>query len=117
MAQVQGLLTGGREMSPVTIMCLSILRGQDEWDRMQAKIDTEVLAVRTALLNRDPSQAERLFPEYFIPTPEDAAKALEERVEQDEGTPEVAEDIERWLAQNGGGTISGADLGDNGGWE
>lgn len=104
-------------MSPTAVTALGIVERQDRLEAAQAQVDNEVLAVRAALLTKSPEKANVLFPEYFLPTPEQAAQDLENRVEQDEPTPEDIDDIERWIAQQGGGTITGAELDPDEGWE
>jgi len=120
MAKSQGLLTGGADMSPIQVMALSIVEREEQRERAREQVDHEVLTIKAALLNRNPAKADRLFPRYFLPAPEDAEADLDERIEQDEVTPEIAQDIDAWVAQAAqGGKITGAELDDDpdGGWQ
>lgn len=120
MAKAQGLLTGGASMSPIQIMALGIVDREERREAQRDKIDGELLTIKTALLAKNPSKADSLFPQYFLPAPGDAEKDLEERIEQDDITPEISDEIERWVAAaRNGSTITGAELEDDpdGSWQ
>lgn len=103
-------------MSPVAVQCLSILERQRVYDEARDDVEREMLAIRSGLLARPGVSPETLFPRYFVPGGKED-EPLEDRVEQDDLTPEVNQDLEAWLASRQG-TISGAELmEDEEGWQ
>lgn len=114
LARAQGLLQG-KDLNPAQVTGLMLLEQQDRWGRFREDIRSEVASVKLALLTHDPMRAKGLFPEYFGPDTE--TEEIENRPEQDEITPEISDDIERWIAQRGG-IMTGADIiSGDGEWE
>lgn len=113
LARAQGVLAGPR-LNPAQVTALLLLDQTERYERFGEDLRKEVLDVKLALLTNSPTRGKRLFPEYFG-VEEDEQDGIEQRVEQDEITPDISAEIERFVAERGG-TMTGAEVFGDDGW-